>query len=221
MDFVTQVRSLAESTYTRTRRSADVRRIGANQWKLEMDGTGYFPLGETVEYEGYSEGRSGTIVDRMDFASGCGESVGANDAPVPLFEEDRSPRLLAAAQPMSDALIESEFAALRRHISAQRVAAAAAIELGLEAAPDEESSRRQAAIVIEREPCRGCIAAVRCGRLLLACRDFVGFVENGASDLSGEPQRRPTRKIFNRIFSDPHGVVTWMHMQNCSKSAIK
>lgn len=179
-----------------------------------MDGTGYFPLGETVEYEGDSKGRSGAIVDRLDkdyLRVAVARSVGANDTPVPLCEEDKS-RLLAAAQPMSDGLIESEFAALRRHISAQRVAAAAAIEPALEAAPDEESSRRQAAIVIEREPCRGCIAAVRCGRLLLACRDFVGFVENGASDASGEPQRQPTRKIFNRIFSDPQGVVTWMHM---------
>jgi hypothetical protein len=177
-----------------------------------MDGTGYFPLeiGETVEYEGHS----GTLVDRVDkdHLPALERYVDTNDRPAPLFEEDRSPRQLAAAQPMSDALIESEFAALRRHVSAKRVAAAAPIEPGVEAARDEESRRRQAAIASEREPCRGCIAAARCGRLLLACRDFVGFVENGGSNLSDEPERRPTRKIFNRIFSDPQGAVTWMHM---------
>jgi len=84
MDFVTQVRSLAESTYTRNRRSADVRPIGANQWKLEMDGTGYFPLGESVDYEGDSKGRSGTMVDRLDkdyLRVAVARSVGANDAP--------------------------------------------------------------------------------------------------------------------------------------------
>lgn len=56
---------------------------------------------------------------------------------------------------------------------------------------------------LDQEPCRECSAAQRCATLLLACQQFVGFVETGSSDVSNDFQRRPTRKIFNRLFSDP------------------
>jgi len=92
---------------------------------------------------------------------------------------------------VTDNLIESDFAGLRRHFSAQRVG-----DLG----DHPKFEPRPQAIAIEREPCRGCATAPRCARLLLACREFVRFVENDGGELSGELRRRPTRKIFNRLF---------------------
>jgi hypothetical protein len=99
---------------------------------------------------------------------------------------------------MSDHLIESEFAGLRRQFSAQRVGDLRDHpEFGL--APEQAAPGPQA-IAIAHEPCRGCATAPRCARLLLACREFVRFVENDGGELTGEFRRRPTRKIFNRVF---------------------
>jgi hypothetical protein len=52
-------------------------------------------------------------------------------------------------------------------------------------------------------PCTGCAFARTCGRDLLACPDFVAFVEKGRLD-SRSPSRRPTRALFRVLFVTPH-----------------
>jgi hypothetical protein len=64
-----------------------------------------------------------------------------------------------------------------------------------------DAFRHDATNILELEPCRGCAAAARCANQLLACRDFLHFVETGGRNPSSDHERGPTRKIYNRLFA--------------------